>query len=311
MKLVSVLMPIYNVERFIKESLLSILNQTYQNIEVIIVDDCSTDSTLKIVKQLAIKDERIKIYKNDTNERIVKTLNFAYSQSSGDYILRMDGDDISELDRLEKKMKFLSDHPEIDLVGCSVKSINEEGTELRLKKMPSNVKAINKSVKYTNPVFHIWLARREVYERLNGYRDLLYVEDYDFLLRMMSMGLKFTNIDDYYGYSVRIRKGNSNTTAGLKQRKAHEYAYSLYEMRMTEGWDNFSMERQLSYIDINEDSSRKYELSSKYLNEAIKFKNTRIFSKIYYIILSYVASKDQRRYINSALLTKIIYAIYN
>ncbi|WFT52817.1 glycosyltransferase family 2 protein [Acinetobacter baumannii] len=105
--LISVLIPVYNVEAFVKEAVSSICNQTYKNIEIIVVDDCSTDNTYNIVAELAIIDPRIRLYKNDKNSKIVKTLNFALEQAKGEFIARMDGDDISTPERLEKQLEFL------------------------------------------------------------------------------------------------------------------------------------------------------------------------------------------------------------
>jgi glycosyltransferase involved in cell wall biosynthesis len=93
--LISVIIPTYNVENYIIDSVNSIINQTYKNIEIIIVDDNSNDNTFKILNSLKELDSRIKLYKNNKNLKIVNTLNFAISVSSGEYIARMDGDDIS------------------------------------------------------------------------------------------------------------------------------------------------------------------------------------------------------------------------
>ena len=100
-KLVSVIIPVYNVEKYVKEAIQSIQNQTYINLEIIVIDDGSSDKTYTIVEELARNDERIKLYKNEKNLKIVKTLNRALSLANGENIARMDGDDISALDRIE------------------------------------------------------------------------------------------------------------------------------------------------------------------------------------------------------------------
>lgn len=103
---VSVLIPVFNVEKYIKDSVQSIRNQTYKNIEIIVIDDGSTDDTFGVVAKIAESDKRIKLFKNEKNIGIVKTLNRALELSTGEYIARMDGDDISELDRIEKIKLF-------------------------------------------------------------------------------------------------------------------------------------------------------------------------------------------------------------
>ena len=87
MELISVLMPTYNVEKFIRQAVESILNQTWDNFEFIIVDDCSQDRTYEILSEYANKDSRIKLYRNDTNSKICKTLNRALAHASGKYIV--------------------------------------------------------------------------------------------------------------------------------------------------------------------------------------------------------------------------------
>ena len=154
---------------------------------------------------------------NKENLRIVETLNFALLHSTGSYIARMDGDDISLPDRIEKQLQFLKAFPEYDLVGSNTITIGENGDELGRTKMLSNENLINKTLLLSCPVLHIWLAKKEVYIKLKGYR-IPTVEDYDFLLRMKTLGLRFTNIDEYL-YKVRIRQGNTVSSNGLIQRR--------------------------------------------------------------------------------------------
>src|SRR5690606_37410621 len=120
MDLVSVIIPVYNVQKYVTQAIQSILDQTYKNLEIIVIDDCSTDSTYERVLCLQEKDNRLKVYKNEKNIKIAATLNKGISLSHGQFIARMDGDDISKLDRIEKKVKFLKKNRHISLVGCSL-----------------------------------------------------------------------------------------------------------------------------------------------------------------------------------------------
>jgi glycosyltransferase involved in cell wall biosynthesis len=301
MELVSVLIPVYNVENFIEKAVDSILNQSYYNIEVIIVDDFSNDRTYEILQSMKKKDDRIKLFRNSKNSKIVETLNFAFKQSSGEYICRMDGDDISHYQRIEKKLLYLKENPQISLVGCSVQSIDEEGNILSKKKMPSGEKTIRKTLKYANPVFHIWLAKREVYEALNGYRSIPYVEDYDFLLRMTTLGLKYSNLENYYGYSIRLRSGNTISHAGIIQRKAHRYCYELYQQRDKKSEDDFSLENFNSYVQSSTYEKRAFQLSNILLQKALMINKKISISKYSYFIIAYLVSNEQRKYINGRL----------
>jgi len=301
-KLVSVLIPVYNVGKYVKEAIKSIQDQTYKNLEIIVVDDGSTDNTYNIVQGLAAGDSRIKLFRNDKNSKIVKTLNKAFKYSSGDYIARMDGDDISELDRIEKKVAFLEANSEYDLVGCSVNSVNEKGELLSSTSKPSCYTQLDKLKKYSTPVFHIWVAKRKVYESLGGYRELSGVEDYDFLLRMSTSGFKYTNLESYYGYNIRIeRAGNTKDLMGLKQIKLHRYAYKLYLQRKYKGVDDFP-ERLSQSLEASALSNRLYNLSLQFLIKAIESKkNKRIFSMLFFLLASLI-SPYQVYYIKNKFL---------
>lgn len=112
---ISVLIPFYNVEEFIEECLESVINQTFKDIEIICIDDKSTDNSLKIVNEYALKDPRIKIYKNNKNQGISKNRNFAISVAEGKYIYFLDADDFIELDALEKLYK-LAEEKSLDMI---------------------------------------------------------------------------------------------------------------------------------------------------------------------------------------------------
>lgn len=118
MALVSVIMPAYNAEKYIAEAINSILNQTFTDFELIIIDDCSIDNTVDIIKKF--KDSRIHFYQNENNLGIAKNLNRALDLAVGNYIARMDSDDISLPERLEKQVKYLEGHPNIAVVGTGI-----------------------------------------------------------------------------------------------------------------------------------------------------------------------------------------------
>ncbi|MEF3401434.1 glycosyltransferase family A protein, partial [Listeria monocytogenes] len=113
--LVSVIIPTYNVEEYIEECIVSIQKQTYENLEIVVVDDCSSDNTFEILCRLAKDDTRIKVFQNDKNMKICYSLNKALENSSGEYIVRMDGDDVSSLDRIEMQLNYLQKNKDIDL----------------------------------------------------------------------------------------------------------------------------------------------------------------------------------------------------
>jgi len=268
--LVSVLIPVYNVEAYVEDAIRSILVQTYTHLEIIIIDDCSTDRTYEICLQLRNTDSRIQIYRNESNRRISYSLNRALAESRGDLIARMDGDDISEPDRISRQVEYLLNNPGLDLVGVNLIGIDPNGHELNRFTHFSDQKSLIESMRYVTPVSHVWVARRSVYQRLAAYREIPGCEDYDFLLRMHSLGLCFSNVPDYFGYRVRIQRiGNTQAAIGLRQRMLFNYVYGLYRERERTGRDSFSPEDMARHLSTNTILDWLYRVSNQCLARAI------------------------------------------
>ena len=123
--LISVVMPVYNVQAFVGQAVESILRQTFAQFELLIIDDCSTDGTVDIVEKF--KDERIVVIKKSQNTGLVASLNIGLEKARGEFIARMDGDDISDALRLEKQLAYLHQHPDIDICGTAYRLIGSEG----------------------------------------------------------------------------------------------------------------------------------------------------------------------------------------
>ena len=124
---VTVLMPVFNGERYLQEAIASILGQTFTDFELLIIDDGSTDKSTGIIKSFT--DKRIQLVKNVQNIGLIKTLNKGIDLANGEYIARMDCDDISLSQRLEKQVNFLNRHPETSVVACHIVQINSDGKE--------------------------------------------------------------------------------------------------------------------------------------------------------------------------------------
>lgn len=121
--LVSVLMSVYNAEKYLNEAIQSVLTQTYENFEFIIVDDGSEDNSLSIINQ--IKDERIRLIVNEKNKGLIYSLNKGLEAAVGKYIIRMDADDISDPERFDTQIRYMEKHPEIGISGTAYQSFGE------------------------------------------------------------------------------------------------------------------------------------------------------------------------------------------
>lgn len=129
-------MPVYNSGEFLAPAIVSILSQSYKNFEFIIVDDASTDNSWKTIRSFAKADKRIRIYRNSINLGVSLTANIATSHAKGRYLARMDSDDISSPDRLQKQINFFKKHPQTILIGGQCTIINELNQVIGYKNFP-------------------------------------------------------------------------------------------------------------------------------------------------------------------------------
>lgn len=302
LKLVSFIMPVYNVKQYVLESIESVLSQTYPNIELIIVDDASTDGTYELVAENYMLDERVKLFKNDVNSKIVVTLNKALSYAKGEYIARIDGDDIAHPDRVQRQIDYLEDNPEVDLVGCSLEGIDEFGNHLNYSYFPEDFSCLRKISKYSTPVSHIWLARKSVYDSLGGYR-FSSVEDYDFLLRMLTRGMRFSNISDYIGMKIRIRSGNTVSIYGVKQRKAFNFVRKRYLERLKFGVEKVNP-LDFEKIISNNRFAKMHQVSNRFSSLAIQSRSKTL--KILFYGLSAILSPYQFQYLLYTIIRRLI-----
>lgn len=182
--LVSVVMSVYNGERFLRESAESILNQSFRDFEFIIIDNGSTDGSGQILDSYQNSDARVAVYHQE-NRGLVDALNRGCSLARGQYIARMDADDVAIVDRLMWQTDFLKKHPEIGLVGGAVELIDEAGRPLGVRRYPTSDHEIKSQLSCRNVIWHpTVLVRREILASVCGYRNILYAEDYDLWLRI-------------------------------------------------------------------------------------------------------------------------------
>ena len=182
----SVIVPVRNSERYISESVNSVLSQTFADFELLVIDDGSSDATEAILAEFQKADPRLKVFKNP-GAGLVDALNHGIARASSELIARMDADDVCLPDRLQRQYDYLGVHPEIAAVGTQVRFIDEHGAltdeKIRLPESPQTIaEMLLKGCCLRHPTVVI---RREALERLGGYRqELAYAEDYDLWLRM-------------------------------------------------------------------------------------------------------------------------------
>ena len=211
--LVSVIMPAYNAENYIARAISSILSQTYRNFELIIVDDCSTDKTMKIISQY--EDPRIKVLKNKNNLMVSKTKNKAIKEAKGEYIVSMDADDISVENRLELLVKFMEENPEIGICGSYVDLINSNEKIIGQRTYPLEDLKIRKFIFKFSPYTHGAVCiRRTILDRIDFYNPKYdFVEDRELFFRIGVIS-RFANLNKNL-YQLRI---HSESVSAKKQK---------------------------------------------------------------------------------------------
>lgn len=182
---VSVLLPVYNAESYVAEAVESVLNQSFSDFELIILDDGSTDSSSTIVAGLS--DPRIK-YVRSTNVGLTKVLNKGLKMADGEYIARMDADDISDPARFGRQVDFLNRNPQVAAVGCWWKVISSSGSVVAEKTAPTGAVRIKAQFLNSAPILHsAAMFRRASVLEVDGYDETFtYAQDRDLFLRLLA-----------------------------------------------------------------------------------------------------------------------------
>ena len=199
---ISVIMPVYNTEKYVWEAIESVLNQSFSDFEFIIIDDSSTDWSYEICEEYSVKDKRIKLFKNDENLKIVHTLNRGISLSQWKYIARIDSDDIVDLKKLEKQYKYIMQHPQIDILSSNLYFIDKDWNNTWTRIYD---KDISNSILNESPICHAAsIVKKEVFDKYGWYNENFNLaEDYDLWLRFFSKKCEF-GIYDGCLYHYRI-----------------------------------------------------------------------------------------------------------
>ncbi|AYJ79914.1 glycosyltransferase [Aliarcobacter cryaerophilus] len=210
--MISVLICVYNGESYIKETINSLLLQTYKDFEILVIVNCTNDSTIKILEDF--NDNRIKIFQTNICQ-LSYNLNYGLMKSNSKYVVRIDADDIAEPTRIEKQFKFIEDN-NFDVVGSNVELIDEYGKFIGEKKYPEDNIDIRKKIFYTNPLAHPTIIyKKSTILKVGGYMNGKVSEDYDLWLRLMrDKKIKFYNMQEKLTlYRIHTNQARGNKLA--------------------------------------------------------------------------------------------------
>ena len=303
---ISVIMSVYDGEKYLDESIQSILNQTFKDFEFIIINDCSTDNSLYIIKQYAKNDKRIVLIQNEENIGLTKSLNKGLKIAKGKYIARMDADDVALSERFNKQYDYLEKNKNVFLLGTSAMMIDEDGNRSIKITAITQEKKIYSRLRKKNTIIHSSIMFRNDFELF--YREnFKYAQDYDLYLRVLSEGKIIKNILEVLLY-YRVCKNSISFSRMGTQIIYSMVANKYYLERSKYGKD--------SYYELNDDFVYKLQFKDPYRKSLQKanikssfaineFKKTRrlcleyikdygVFSKILLLyLLSYFGPKSK------------------
>lgn len=248
---VSILLSVFNEKLpWVKSSVESILKQSYKHYEfIIILDNPENIETWEYICEVAEKNSKVRCVKNDMNIGLVKSMNKGIEIARGQYIARMDADDIASENRILKQVEFLEQNQEVMLVGCDVSKINEDGSIISYRsRIVNGSKLINRLIKYRNLFYHpTFMFRRKAIDIVGGYREIPYAEDYDLICRLASGGHCLANLEEPL-LQYRIRKNSITNTHRLKQKAMTLYVQRLYNNLLRNKTDIHSSKLLESYL---------------------------------------------------------------
>jgi glycosyltransferase involved in cell wall biosynthesis len=254
--LVSVLMSVYNGEFFLSDALNSILNQSFSDFELILIDDGSTDKTAEIIHQFELLDKRIKVFRHEKNFGLTKSLSSGLAKCRGEFIARHDADDLSEPERFARQVVFLREYPEYGLIGTAVSRIDSQANIIDQPIVIDGARRIRSLIKGVNPFAHgSIMMRKSSVDAVNGYRSgFQYAQDYDLWLRISET----TFVDNLLErlYRLRIHPAGISKQKLPIQIKYAALACLFANERHKEGHDSYTIMKK----DFNGDIDAFFKL---------------------------------------------------
>lgn len=236
---VSIILPVYNGADCVSNSIDSVLVQTYKDFELIIVNDCSTDNTWEILQEYAAKDDRVKIYSNEVNKKLPRTLNAGFERATGEYLTWTSDDNEYRPEAIQEMVTYLDNNPDCGMVYTDMTIVDKRGTEIK-----EEYKAAEepKELRIRSICGASFMYRKAVADKVGEYNpDLFLAEDYEYWIRISKLAKIVPLHKDLYKYTYRPEsltgslKWETIKAQKLKALNLHfDYLYSLCENKEDE-----------------------------------------------------------------------------
>jgi glycosyltransferase involved in cell wall biosynthesis len=270
---ITILMAVYNGEKFLREAVESILHQTFTDFELLIINDASTDKSMEILS--SYEDPRIRIINNEKNLGLTKSLNKGLSFAKSNYIARMDADDISYPERLEIQYHYMEDNIDVDIVGSWIETIDENGNTINVGKNPHSSEEIYYILNFRNCLTHSSIMfRKDIIVGNGSYNETLYnAQDYELWHRIS----KVSRIYQIQRVLVKWRMHDNLTDSNKKRRQ--EYTVGFVVKNNFEHLINKKIDSNICDI-IKANFEASYSSDFKPYNSEELFSSVTIFSEV-------------------------------
>ena len=294
--LVSVVMPVYNAENYVKKAIISVLEQTYTNIELILINDGSTDNSLDIMKEFHNKDNRVKLISRE-NKGLVYSLNEGIKSALGEYIVRMDADDICLLNRIEKQVNFMKQHKEVGVCGGWVQFFGKNIKSV-IWKLPLTSEELKVRLLFSVPLAHpsVIIRKKIILENELFYdADYKHAEDYELWSRVVD----YTNLANLPEVILKYRLSDTSVTY-LAENSKDDKRYQTIKKIFSKTLEKLGIE--------NEDKLNKlhYILCS---DDRIKAKNLN-FRTIHHYFLKIIGANKSKKVYEERVLENYLSGTY-
>lgn len=299
-------MSVYNGEAYLEEAIESVINQTFKSWELIVINDCSTDSTSQILAKIAATDDRIRVYTNEVNLKLPSSLNKAISFCTGKYIARMDADDICLSNRLEKQYRFMEDHPNITLSSCRFMTVKNGIYTPGGAGARCDHDAIQALLLMTNPILHPGvIAKADILKKLNYDTSLTCTEDLELWTRMAAENYQL-QIQPEYLFIYRLHDKQITSTSLERQHTEVLKIEQKYYASLLQEMDSSMQQFYISGIYFKENANiQKFLEYAKWIRSirGSRFKKSTVNYALFEILAEYKRCGISKKDIVKAMFT--------